>query len=191
MLVGKKEGRGERGYVTHPLELVLHQLAMVLNQHLLALAHQPLPRTRMKVKVHAVLLLAQPRLRLLHVLRDAVLGEILFALGLVVRFGGREEGLLECVAVDFEVLTVRVGFVETESDCERRRGQWEEGEERERRDGQRTERVDNLLDEIRLNRLAVTLLLDKLQHRMSKLALGLDVVVEVVLPRDEGELCER
>jgi hypothetical protein len=99
----------------------------------------------MQVQVHTVLLLSQPRLRLLHVLGHAVLGEVLFALGLVVGFGGGEEGLLEGVAVDFEVLTVRVGFVETESDCETRResvrrGGRERERERERGGGGRTHR---------------------------------------------------
>lgn len=71
----------------------------------------------MEVHVDPVLLLAQPRLGLLHVLGDRVVADVLLALGLVEDFRRGEERLLERLAVDLEVLSVRVGLVETKGDC--------------------------------------------------------------------------
>ena len=90
---------------------------MVLDEHLLALCNQRLSRTRVQVQVDAVLLVLQARLGLFHVLGHAVAGEELLRLGLVVRLGRLDERRLERRPVHFEVLPVRVGFVQAERDC--------------------------------------------------------------------------
>ena len=51
-----------------------------------------------------------------------------------------------------------------------------------------TERIDDLLHEVGLDRLSIALLLDELEHGRRELVLALDVLVEVVLPLDESEL---
>lgn len=90
---------------------------MVLDEHLLTLADEALPRARVQVQIDAALLLAEARLGLLHVLGDAVGGEVLLRLGRVERVGRGEEGRLERLAVHVEVLAIRVVLVESEGNC--------------------------------------------------------------------------
>lgn len=110
-------GRQTGTAATHALELVLHALGVVLDEDLLALADEALSRARVEVQVDAVLLVAEARLGLLHVLGDAVGREVLLRLGRVERLGRGEERHLERRAVHLEILPVRVGLVEPERDC--------------------------------------------------------------------------
>lgn len=80
------------------------------------------PSTGMQIHVNSILLLAQPRLRLLHILGDRIVANEAMRFGLVVELSRSEEGLLECFLIDLEILTIRIRFVETESDWRRDRG---------------------------------------------------------------------
>lgn len=168
---------------------------MVLDEHLLALCNQRLSRARVQVQVDAVLLVLQARFGLFHVLGHAVAGEELLRLGLVVRLGRLDERRLERRPVHFEVLPVRVGFVQAERDCSDGRllarapvtaGQTQRG-------GELTERVDHFLDQVGLDRFAVPLLLDQLEDGRRELVAtaALQQRVEVLLPRDERELANK
>lgn len=95
----------------------------------------------MQVHVDPVLFLLQSRLGLLHVVVDRVFGQEGFGFGLVVGFGSGEERSLKGFAVDVEVLTVSVGFVNAEGD----------------------ERIDDAFELAGVDGLAVPLLLDELE----------------------------
>lgn len=167
---------------------------MVLDQDLLALADQAFPRAVVQVQVDAVLFLSQTRLGLLHVLGDRVVADELLRLGLVVRLGRGEERLLERFAVNVEVLSVRIRLVEPERDLvERKESQPGEASARafegiQAEISTRTERIHDFFDQVRLDRLAIPLLFDQLEHGVRQLELLLHVQVEVIFPRHEREL---
>lgn len=64
----------------------------------------------------------------------------------------------------------------------------------QKRNRERTKRINHLLDQVGLDRLAVPLLLDELEHGGRELVAAqsrglLQCLVEVLLPHDERELC--
>lgn len=119
----------------------------------------------MQVHVDTVLLLLQARNGFLHVVRDAVGGNVRLALLPVVLLRLRDEGLLERVLVHVEVGPVGVALVEAQGD----------------------KALDALLDEVRVDALAVPLALNEAQHRVGALLLALQVHKEDVLPLDQRE----
>ena len=118
----------------------------------------------MEIHVDALLLLLEALLGLLHVVVDRVVGDVRLALGPVVELGRGDERPLERLLVHLEVLPVDVGLVDAERD----------------------ERLDELLEQRIVDRLAVPVPLDDFEDRRREL--GLAVAEEVVAPGDEREL---
>ena len=144
-----------------------------------------------KIHVHPRLLLAQSRLGLLHVLRDRVVADELLRFRLVVSFGRVEEGFLECFSVHVEILSASIRFVQSQCDYRSSYRQLVRAEYVEVRRRRRTKRVDDFFDEIRFDSLSVSLILDELEDGGGELRLGLDVLVEMILPLNERQLSFR
>jgi hypothetical protein len=87
-----------------------------------------LPRISMQVPLDPTLLFLEPLLCLLQVFGHAVGGDERLGLGFIVRPRALDEGLLEVLLVNIEILTVGIGDVETERDW----GWTSEGENRKR-----------------------------------------------------------
>ena len=115
----------------------------------------------MQVHVDALLLLLEALLGLLHVVVDRVVGDVGLGLGPVVQLGRGDERPLERLLVHLEILPVDVGLVDAEGD----------------------ERLDELLEQRIVDRLAVAVPLNDLEDRRREL--GLAVPEEVVAPGDE------
>lgn len=129
------------------LEVVPHSHRVVADQDLFAFRDDALARVVVEVVLHPVLLLRQPLLRLLQVLGNHVPREEGFRFLRIALLSDLQEWYLEMLLVDLIRDLVNVALVQTE------RSEW----------------IDNILDEGLVDRLAVPLTLDETKESARQL----------------------